>query len=293
MKKSRKKTFDLFATIGVILLSLYTLSLFFPFLWAFFASLKDSFDFSKNPFWPTKDMSYDNFVNAFRYMSVEVSGTQGTKTVLFVRLVLNSLVYAVGCGLCHTLAPCLAAYATSKYHFRFSNFLYGFVIVAMLLPSVGTLASEIQITKALGLFDSFFGMFVMRFSLLGSNFLIFYATFKSVSWEYAEAAMIDGASHFRVFSTIMLPLAKTAFGAVFMLAFITYWNEYTTPMVFLPSQPTLAYGLWYFRQNPDPRYSSVPMQLAACLISCIPIFLLFMLFKNRIMGNLTMGGLKG
>ena len=167
------------------------------------------------------------------------------------------------------------------------------MIVAMLLPSVGTLASEIQITKALGLFDSFFGMFVMRFSLLGSNFLIFYATFKSVSWEYAEAAMIDGASHFRVFSTIRLPLAKTAFGAVFMLAFITYWNEYTTPMVFLPSQPTLAYGLWYFRQNPDPRYSSVPMQLAACLISCIPIFLLFMLFKNRIMGNLTMGGLKG
>ena len=94
MKKSRQKTLDLFATIGVILLSLYTLSLFFPFLWAFFASLKDSFDFSKNPFWPTKDMSFDNFVNAFRYMSVEVSGTQGTKTVLFVRLVLNSLVGA-------------------------------------------------------------------------------------------------------------------------------------------------------------------------------------------------------
>ena len=293
MRTSKKFRFDLFTVVGVTLLLAYTLSLILPFVWAFFAAMKDSFEFSKHPFWPTKNMSFQNFKAVFELFTIDVVDAQGIKTVYFTRFVVNSLIYAVGCGLAHTLAPCFAAYATSKYNFKFSKFLYAFVIVAMLLPSVGTLASEIQITKAIGVYDSFFGMFIMRFSLLGSNFLIFYATFKSISWEYAEAAMIDGASHLRVFTTIMLPLAKTAIGAIFMLAFITYWNEYTTPMVFLPSQPTLAYALWFFRQSSDGRYSNVPMQLAACLISCVPIFVLFMVFKNKIMGNLTMGGLKG
>ncbi len=293
MKKLKKFRFDVFSIIGFTLLLIYTLSLLIPLVWAFITSLKGRLDFLASPFWPTKGMSFDNYKKSFDLLYITVTTDLGTKSVYLIRLFINSIMYAVGCGLMHTLAPCLVAYAVAKYHFKFSNFLYSFVIVTMILPSVGTLASEIEITKALGIFDTMYGMYIMRFTFLGSNFLIFYATFKSISWEYAEAGLMDGASHFKIFTTIMLPLAKTTFGALFLLSFITYWNEYTTPMIFLPSSPTVAYGLHRFRFSTKNEISSVTMQMAACLLVSAPIFVIFVLARNKIMGNLTMGGLKG
>jgi ABC-type glycerol-3-phosphate transport system permease component len=133
----------------------------------------------------------------------------------------------------------------------------------------------------------------MNMNLLDTAFLVFYAGYKNLSWEYAEAGLMDGASHFKIFTRIMMPLVKTTFGAIFLLSFITYWNEYTTPMIFLQSNPTVAYGLYRFRFSSRSEITSVTMQMTACLLVSLPIFVIFVTFKNKIMGNLTMGGLKG
>ncbi|MBO5481307.1 MAG: carbohydrate ABC transporter permease [Clostridia bacterium] len=288
-----QKTSKVFLIIGMSMLLLYTVSLLIPTFWAIITSFKERLDFITNKFGLPKVWTFDNYINAFDLLQVTVYDSLGRKDVYLSRMFFNSVIYALGCGFAHTLAPCLVSYAVAKYKFKFSGFIYNFVIVAMLLPSVGTLASEISIVKGLGIYDTFFGMFIMRFSFLGSNFLIFYAAFKSISWEYAEAGLMDGASHFKIFTQIMLPLVKTTFGAIFLLSFITYWNEYTTPMVFLPSNPTVAYGLYCFRFSPKSAITAVPMQMTACLLVSFPIFVVFVIFKNKIMGNLTMGGLKG
>lgn len=292
-KNGAHKTGKIFLVVGMCFLLLYTVSLLVPVVWAIITSLKKRLDFINNPFGLPKEWEFANYSNAFKLLYVTVTDSLGTKDVYLSRLFFNSVVYAVGCGFMHTLAPCLVAYAAAKYKFKFSGFIYGFVIVSMLLPSVGTLASEITIVKGLNLYDSFLGMFVMRFSFLGANFLIFYAAFKSISWEYAEAGLMDGASHFKIFTRVMMPLVKTTFGAIFLLSFITYWNEYTTPMIFLPSNPTVAYGLYRFRFSSRSEITSVTMQMTACLLVSFPIFVVFVIFKNKIMGNLTMGGLKG
>ena len=132
--------------------------------------------------------------------------------------------------------------------------------------------------------------------------LVFYAAFKSVSWTYAEAAQIDGASHLRVFMEVMLPLVKTTVSAVFVLLFIEYWNDYYVPMIFMPNKPTLSYGLFRIQSSTDQidlvidgvRQSlTTPRKLAACFMACVPILVVFIVFREKIMGNVTMGGIKG
>jgi ABC-type glycerol-3-phosphate transport system permease component len=250
-------------------------------------------DFINNPFGLPEEWIFTNYSDAFELLYVTVTDSLGTKDVFLSRLFINSVIYAIGCGFMHTLAPCLVAYAVAKYKFKFSGFLYNFVIITMLLPSVGTLASEITIVKAIGFYDSFLGMFGMRFSFLGSNFLIFYAAFKSLPNDFKEAAEMDGASQLQVLLQIVLPLVKTTIGAIALLSFITYWNDYTTAMIFLPNMPTIAYGLQYFTSSSLNEASTLPVKIAACTMVIIPIFIVFVIFKDKLIGNMAVGGIKG
>ena len=163
-------------------------------------------------------------------------------------------------------------------------------IIVMLLPIIGSLAAEVQMADAFNFRNNLLGICLMKCKYAGLYFLVFYATFKSVSWTYAEAAQIDGAGHFKIFIEIMLPLIKSTAFAVFILLFIEFWNDYYTPMIFLPQAPTMSYGLFVFQTD---NRASTPIQLAACLITCLPVLVLFVIFKDKIMGNVTMGGIKG
>ena len=85
----------------------------------------------------------------------------------------------------------------------------------------------------------------------------------------------------------------TVFGVLFLTQVIALWANYSTPMLFLPSYPTLAYGVFAFQQTNESGASMVPIKLAALIAVALPIFTLFMIFKEKMMGSLTMGGLKG
>ena len=194
------------------------------------------------------------------------------------------------------------AYAIAKYDFKLKKFFYGVAVVVMLIPIIGSLASEVKFADALHLKDSFLGVFIMKCKFTGIYFLVFYAAFKSISWTYAEAAQIDGASHLRVFLEVMLPLVGSTVSAVFVLLFIEYWNDYYVPMIFMPNKPTLSYGLFRIQSSTDQidlvingvRQSlTTPRKLAACFMACIPILIVFIIFRDKIMGNVTMGGIKG
>ena len=104
---------------------------------------------------------------------------------------------------------------------------------------------------------------------------------------------MDGATHFRVLLTIMIPMIRTTILALFILGFIGAWNDYQTPMVYMPNMPTIAYGLFQYVRSSDSDVSGIPMQITGCVVVMIPIMILFIVFRNQIMGNLAMGGIKG
>lgn len=279
--------------LSFVLMVIYSVIMLTLFIWALCASVKSQYDFESNPFGLPEEWKFSNYLVALSKFSVQVMEDGVARKVFLPEMLLNSLIYSVGCTIVNTTVTCVVAYVTSKYNYRFSKVVYGIVIVTMILPVVGSLPSEIQMARNLGLYDTVWGMFIMRANFLGMNYLIFYSAFKNLPWDYAEAAFVDGASHFHVMTRIMIPMIKPVISVVMLLAFIGYWNDYYTPMIFMPNHPVAAYGLYRYQGMTDSAISSTPMKIAGCMIVFAPIFVLFLAMKDKLIGNLTVGGLKG
>ena len=296
MEKAEKKTkmsrkMDAFEIVLYVIVTIYCLSMIYVLLFGLINSLKDATDYEwNNPFGlPSKEFGwhFDNYAKVLTEFKVF---TLGGNEVYLMQMFFNSLFYAVFMSLFCMATQIITAYAIAKYDFRFKSVLYGVAVVVMLLPIIGSLASEVQMAEAFNFRNNLIGVCIMKCKYPGLYFLVFYATFKGLSWTYAEAAQIDGAGHFKIFIEIMLPLIRSTVFAVFILLFIEYWNDYYTPMVFLPESPTMFYGLFLFQTD---NKASTPVQLASCLIACLPILVVFVAFKDKIMSNVTMGGIKG
>lgn len=283
-----------FALVFYIVIIIYVLSMMIPCFWMILSTFKDRFEFRSNRFgWP-ENFTLQNYASVFSKMYITITPKGGgIEFVYMPKLMINGLLFAVcgvGAALCTQI---LVAYGCAKYKSLVGKILYGFAIVTMILPLVGTMPARLLLYKNLGLYDNFFGIILGSAGWGGSNFLILHATFKGINDEYREAAFIDGASHARVLFTIMLPMIKTTILALFILGFIGSWNDYQTPMVYLPSMPTIAYGLFRFRYSSDSLVSAIPMQITGCVVVMLPIMVLFVIFRNKIMGNLALGGIKG
>ena len=106
-----------------------------------------------------------------------------------------------------------------------------------------------------------------------------------------EAAKIDGAGPFDLFFKIDFPLVSSVFIGVLVIMFMTNWNEYYIPMVYLPSHPVVVYAL-YKMQAYSGTGMTIPILIAGSVIVSMPTLLLFLIFKERIMGNISLGGIK-
>lgn len=293
LNKKKNKTSPLFVILFIVLL-LYTVAMFALLIWALLNSLKTQMDFRTNVLGFPKKLAFENFSIVFSKFSMVInSATGGQKFVNIWLMLLYTVLYAGGCALISTAVPCAVAYVTAKFNFKFNAVIYGIVIVSMVLPIVGSAPSEMKILKDLGLYNTLWGSWIQKFHFLGMYFLVFYAAFKSFPNTYMEAAYIDGAGEWRVFGSIVLPLVRNTFLTVLLIKFIDYWNDFQTPLLYIPSYPTLAVGLYSLGNSTIPDMNWVPRKLAACLIVLIPIMTLFIIFRNKLMGNLTMGGIKG
>jgi ABC-type glycerol-3-phosphate transport system permease component len=287
------KRFSAFKALIFAVLAAYALTILVTLYFGLITAVKTPTDFYLNIYGLPKKFASANLGDAFKLIYVRVEDGLGTRKVYLFEMLYNSLIYAGGSAFLLTAVPCVMAYVSQKYKFRFNRVIYGIVIITMVLPIVGSLPSEYRLASRLGLVDNIFGMFLMKFNFLGIYYLIFHASFKGLSWEYAESAKIDGASHWTIMLRVMLPLVKTIFFTIFILNFITLWNDYQGPLIYLPNYPVAAYGLYSFQHSRDNLANTMPMQMMGCAVLTVPVMLLFLLFQKRLMGNLTMGGLKG
>ena len=274
-------------------LVLYAVLLLVPAVWTIMSSFKsvDEWDWDNNYFGFPNEFSFDNYVAAYKYFNVRTE-TDG-RQVFMPEQFLYSLLYAGGCAIAATLTPCIVAYAVARLHNKFGKVIYTIVIIAMALPIVGSLPSEIQMAKATGLYGHIWGQWIMKMNFLGVYFLVFHAQFKAIPMDYTEAAQIDGASNFAIMTNVIMPLAWSTISAVLLLNFITYWNDYQSPMIYIKDYPVLAYGMFSFYQSTETAIQSVPVKLAGILLMAIPIIIMFAVFNKKLMVNLSVGGIKG
>lgn len=292
LEKEAKRT--PFAIIAFILIGIYCLSLIIALLWAAFSSTKHLLDFEESPFgWYRHGITFQTYLDAFKKLQIPVSGTSGTRHVYLWEMFGYSLIWAVGSAFVMTASRCICAYVCAKFSkYKITKIMYGLVIVLMSVSFPSNLAVSIQFNKLVGLYDNLIGRIVMSFTFTGTHFLFFYAAFKGVSHEYADAAYVDGAGMFTTMFRIMIPMVTNMFLALFILEFIVQWNDYTISLVYLPSYPVVAYGLFRIQQNPIVA-GNIPEILASCTMAILPTLCLFLIFKDKLVSSMSIGGLKG
>lgn len=266
---------------------IFAISFIFPFLWIFMNAFKTKSEFSTDFMsWP-QSLNWDNFVEAFTFSN------RTTKNFTLFQMLGMSVVVAGFGTLATVLASSCAAYVVAKYKFPGRSIIWGLVIFSIIVPIVGALPSQIQLMRNMGLDNTVIGCIFLYSGGFGTNFMLLYSFFKNLSWTYVEAAKIDGASDFRIFVQIILPMAKGPMVAVVILTLIGLWNDYLTPSIYLPNQPTIAVGIYYMKSTMLDTHGEYPLFFAVIILTMLPIILLFCCFSKTIMENTSVGGLKG
>lgn len=299
MKKIKRKNgaikegFSPLTIVMAVILGLYCLVLAIWLVWAFLTSFKNPNDFLGNKYGLPNPWYFDNFAYVIYEYKVEKL-IDGVSTVISTGdMILNSVLYSVGSAFVATLVPCITAYLCARYKYKFSKKIYSIVLVCMVIPIVGSQASELQIVIKMGIYDHMFGMWILKSGFLGLYFLVFHEVFLSIPNAYGEAAEIDGASDFCIMTKISLPLAKNTFFTVLLIMFVTYWNDFQTPMLYLPTHPTISEALYWIKSSSFNYFAKMPVKMAAPMMFLIPVLVIFLCFHKRLLGNLTVGGVKG
>ncbi len=217
---------------------------------------------------------------------------EAVTTMPYFRYLRNSLMLCVGSVL-GTLWSCsLAAYAFARLKWPFRNQVFGVLIATMLLPWHVTMIPRFLLIRELGLYDTLAALVVPTF--LGDAFSIFLLRqfFLTIPEELSEAARLDGCSEWRIFWSIMLPLARPALATVALFQFIASWNDFNGPLLYLndPARFPLAYGLEQFVSS----YSSqTNLLMAAAVLFTLPIVILFFFTQRTFLRGIATTGLKG
>lgn len=283
--KRGSKGFFIAKIIVFILFVIYALSILYPFFWAIMSSLKEQMEYQLDNFALPKAAleGLSNYVRAWKQLS---AGGKSMATMF-----LNSVWFTFGSSFLAIATSVCTAYVGAKYKFPGSKALGVISICVMLIPVYGNLSATYVQYSDLNLYDSPL-MLISYASGFGFNYVILYSFFKSIPWDYAEAAFIDGASNFKTFISVMLPMAISPITALFVTTCVGQWNDYMTPILFLPSHYTIPAGL-YIYQIESERMLDYPLLFAGVLISMVPILILFIVMQDKLMELSIGGGIKG
>ena len=296
---------------GLIILVLYSFSIIYPLVWGFMTSLKSNIDFSyfsRSLGLPNLERSQKeifelkNYAEVFKYLVFEKSTSfyagdtliVHEKTIDIFGMAFNSILLPGTMAGLQSLLGAIMGYVLAKYPYKSSKVIYLFAVFMMTVPIVGTMPSMLEFLRATRLYDTYIGYFCCKFYFGGVYFLVFFSLFDAMPNSYAEAAEIDGANQYTVLFRIILPLQKNVIGTVFLIFFVQQWNQYQDQMIYMPTFSTLAYAVYHLVNiGKVAELATVPGQLASCMLLSIPVLVLFIFLKDKMMGNVTMGGIKG
>ena len=347
-KENRITHITVFQIVMFVILFIYAISIILPLIFATNWSMSPDDQLSKlgylSPFWKRTGMIIDgkgnlvmskNYYELYNWQSVfqqyygviqklnngkpfnglyNIDGIQYGRSNIYVGffgMFGNTMAYSLGGAL--SMATCMVtvSYLCSKYRNFFSKFIYAVVLFMMMVPILGGNSSTIELIRKIHIYDTYYGYLFLKFSFGGVYFLTYHAFFSSLPDAYNEAAEIDGASQLWTMVTIIIPLASKIILTTTLIQFVGFYNDYATALLYMPTHPTLAYGVYTLTVDSVPvnyvvgykedgtelintfRPTDTSARMAAIMILAFPMVTLFMIAKDKLMGNLSVGGIKG
>jgi multiple sugar transport system permease protein len=272
--------------IRYTLLTALAILVFMPFILSFLGTFKTNREVVAYPptFLPS-EWHPENWVEAW---NVEIAGAGAN---VFARWLFNSAWLAIVNMTTQLFFCSLAAYAFARMRFPGKNVIFGFLVASMAIPGAVTLIPGYVFYARLGWINTYLPLIIP--SLVGA-FGIFMLTqfFKSIPKELEEAAYIDGASRFRTYWSVALPLSRPALITLAILQFQSSWNNFIGPLLFLRDARlmTLTVGLNFFKTQYAVEWNKI---LVGSMFNAIPVLILFFIFNKYYMEGASYSGLAG
>lgn len=204
----------------------------------------------------------------------------------------NSLVIATSVTIVSGYFSALTAYGFSKFKFKGNSILFWVLLGTMMIPTQLGMIGLFQLVKTLKLLDSYLPLIIPAVASPAAVFFIKGYTDGAISDSLIEAARIDGCNEFKIFNRIVLPLIFPSVATMSIFTFINTWNNFLIPLILLfdPQKFTLPIMVMLARGTYKTEYGAV---FAGIAISIVPIMIAFVLLSKKIVGGLTIGGVKG
>lgn len=278
-RKQRKLVHDI--VIHAVLI-LFGLMFIFPFLWMLSTALKTPSELLQGTdvLWPANPQ-WDNFKLAIQ-------------TIPFFLYVKNSFILVAFAVTGTLFSATLTAYAFAKLKWPGRDVFFVIMLATMMIPMQVLLIPTYIMYAKIGWLGTRLPLIIPYFFGGGSAFYIFMLRqfFKGIPKDLTESAIVDGASHFKIFLKIMLPLTKPALITVTLFTFMFVWNDYFGPLIYLsdPDTWTIALGLRAFQSQYSGRFD---LLMAASLLTMVPTLLIFFFAQNSFIEGITFSGIKG
>ncbi len=267
--------------VHTILIALLALVFLFPMLWMISSSLKTTNQvFSTSFRWIPQVVKWENYATVW------------TSTDLpMLRVFYNSLYIAILSTLGQLLFASMAAYAFARINFAGKNILFILFLTSMMIPVQVTIIPRFMLFKTIGLYNSFWALILP--ALFGASTIFFLRqAHKGLPDELIDAARVDGANHLTIFGRIMVPLTIPSMISMMVLSFVSTWNDYLNPLIFLtkPKLFTVSQAVRWYMLDEVQRYE---LTMAAATSSIIPIIIIFLACQRYFIEGIAKSGIKG
>lgn len=262
------------------LLTLMALLTLLPFLWMISSSFKGAEAIRTLPIrWIPERPTLEGYERVFNMQGFS-----------FMQASFNSLFLAVACTVAQVMSASMAAFVFTKMPFRGSGKLFGVYLATMMIPGTVTMVPNYIILRLMGLLDTYTGLILPSLSNAFGVFLMRQAML-SLNDSYIESALLDGASMYRVFFRIALPMVAPSLATMTLLAFMGSWNSYLWPLIVLTS--TSKQTLQVVLGNMNGMYkNNEHVLMAGAVLTILPVLLVYIVSQRRVDNGIALGGLK-
>ena len=279
LSRAGKERLGLTLKVGIALILL--LITLFPMYWIIISSLKTNLETHSVPvtFLP-KVWTLNAYQEIFERRN-------------FGKYLSNAMVVAVATTLWGVAVAAWSGYGFARYDFRYKGALMAFVLIAQSFPRILLVIPYFELANRFGLKDTYLGLILAYSTFIQPLCLwIMKEYFEQIPRELDEAALVDGATPYRAFWDIILPLARPALGATAIIGFLTAWNEYEFALVLTTTENvrTISVAIASFIGEFTTEWNLV---MAAAAVGTVPVVIIFLFFQKQLMHGLTGGAVKG
>lgn len=244
----------------------------------FMASLKDKSELINNILGFPQDITFANYLRVFLEDQ-------------FYRYFLNSGILLVGGVVLGIFVAAMTAYGIAKYKFKGKSFLLTFFLIGLMFPIQLGILPIFIILRALHLTNTFPGMILVYMANMSFFVFVFAKFFQTLPHSLYESGRIDGASEFRIFLQIMMPLAQPVLATMALIKAVNIWNDFYLPLVILTRSEVRTLTLAIYNYLAD-FFANWHLVFTAVTVALIPILIIFFLFQRQLIEGITAGALK-